>query len=65
KALEIIEKAYNYGGKNNAVIVEHYGDIQFKLGNIDKANELWNEAFKLGQASEFLNKKIIQKILIE
>jgi len=65
KALEIIEKAYNYGGKNNAVIVEHYGDIQFKLGNIDKANELWNEAFKLGQASEFLNKKVIQKILIE
>ncbi len=65
KALEAIEKAYNNGGKNNAVIVEHYGDILFKLGQPERANELWNEAFKLGQGSEFLNKKIIQKTLIE
>lgn len=65
KALEEIEKAYNYGGKNNAVIVEHYGDILYKLGQIEHANEFWNEAFKLGKGSEFLNKKILQKTLIE
>jgi len=65
KALEAIEKAYNNGGKNNAVIVEHYGDILFKLGQTERANELWNEAVKLGKGSEFLNKKIIQKTLIE
>ncbi len=65
KALIQIEKAYNNGGNKSAVIVEHYGDILFKLGQTERANELWNEALKLGKGSEFLNKKIIQKTLIE
>jgi len=64
-ALEIIEKAYNNGGNNNAVIIEHYGDILFKLGQVDKANEKWNEAFQKGKGSEFLTKKILQKTIIE
>lgn len=65
KALEAIEKAYKNGGSDDAVVVEHYGDIVFKLGQTDRANELWNEAGKLGKGSEFLNKKIIQKTLVE
>lgn len=65
KALEAIEKAYKYGGSDDAVVVEHYGDIVFKLGQTERANELWNEASKLGKGSEFLNKKIIQKTIIE
>jgi pentatricopeptide repeat protein len=65
KALEAIEKAYKNGGSDDAVVVEHYGDIVFKLGKTDRANELWNEAEKLGKGSEFLNKKIIQKTLVE
>lgn len=65
KALESIEKAYKNGGNDDAVVVEHYGDILFKLGKTERANELWNEAIKLGKGSEFLNKKIIQKTLVE
>lgn len=65
KALVIIEKAYNYGGSGNPVIIEHYGDILFRLGNTGKALEMWNEAFKLGKGTEFLEKKVNQKTLIE
>lgn len=65
KALIQIEKAYQNGGNQNAVIVEHYGDILFKLGQAEKANERWNEAIKLGKGSVFLEKKTIQKTIIE
>jgi tetratricopeptide (TPR) repeat protein len=65
KALIQIEKAYQNGGNQNAVIVEHYGDILFKLGQAERANEKWNEAIKLGKGSVFLEKKTIQKTIIE
>jgi tetratricopeptide (TPR) repeat protein len=65
KALIEIEKAYNNGGNRSAVIVEHYGDILFKLGQTESAIEKWNEAIKLGKGSEFLEKKVTQKTLIE
>lgn len=65
KALVEIEKAYNNGGSHSAVIVEHYGDILFKTGQTENAIEKWNEAIKLGKGSEFLEKKVIQKTLIE
>jgi len=65
KALIQIEKAYRNGGSQNAVIIEHYGDILFKLGQAEQANEKWNEAIKLGKGSVFLEKKIIQKTIIE
>jgi tetratricopeptide (TPR) repeat protein len=65
KALVEIEKAYNNGGNRSAVIVEHYGDILYKLGQTERAIEKWNEAIKIGKGSEFLEKKVTQKILIE
>ena len=65
KALIQIEKAYINGGNKNAVIVEHYGDILFKLNEKEKAIEKWNEALLLGKGSEFLDKKVIEKTLIE
>lgn len=65
KALAHIEKAYLNGGNKNAVIVEHFGDILFKLNEKDKAVEKWNEAILLGKGSELLNKKVIEKTLIE
>lgn len=65
KALEYIEDAIKVGGKNNGVIVEHYGDILFKTGNIEQALSQWEKARGLGNTSVALEKKINEKTLIE
>jgi len=60
-----IEKAIKNGGEKSAVILEHYGDIIYKLGDIEKAHEIWEKAKKTGTASEFLDRKIKDKKLYE
>ncbi|MEO5570027.1 MAG: tetratricopeptide repeat protein, partial [Bacteroidia bacterium] len=39
-----LEKALTRGGDKNGTILEHYGDVLFKLGQTDKAIEYWNKA---------------------
>jgi tetratricopeptide (TPR) repeat protein len=58
KALEWILKAIEGGGTTSGTIVEHYGDILFKLGEKDKALEQWKIASGLGDHSEELPSKI-------
>ena len=58
-------KALLNGGEENPVIVEHYGDILFKLGDVSESLEQWKKAKKLGGNSNLLNKKIEDKILYE
>jgi tetratricopeptide (TPR) repeat protein len=57
-AKEWIEKAYNNGGSESAVIVEHLGDVAIMLGNAKEAVEYWNKAKSLGSDSKWLDKKI-------
>ncbi|MFC2152865.1 tetratricopeptide repeat protein [Bacteroidota bacterium] len=57
-ALLFIKKAYENGGLKSQVIVEHYGDIQFKVGNTEEAVELWKLSGELGNNSEKILKKI-------
>jgi len=47
-ALEWILKAIEGGGNKSGVIVEHYGDILYKLGEASKAMEQWKLALLLG-----------------
>ena len=49
----------------SAVVVEHYGDILYQLGNIEDAIIEWEKAKKLGGASKFLDKKIEDGTLYE
>ena len=42
-----IEQAMENGGDSSQVIVEHCGDIYYKLGEKDKALELWKKALNL------------------
>ena len=39
-----IEQALRNGGDTSRVIVEHCGDIYYKLGEVDKAVEYWKKA---------------------
>ena len=63
KALEWILKALENGGDKSGVIVEHYGDILFKLGEEAKALEQWELALQLGDHSDELTKKVETKKL--
>ena len=61
-----IEKSISNGAVNSAAVLEHYGDILFKLGDTARAFENWQKAKEAGEgASEFLDKKILEKKLFE
>jgi predicted negative regulator of RcsB-dependent stress response len=47
------------------VVLEHYGDILYKLGRKDKALEFWIQAGGKTDASEALHKKIKDKKINE
>jgi len=57
-ALFNIEKAYKYGGKDNPVICEHYGDILLKNNKKSEAILKWKESLKLNPKNTSVIKKI-------
>ena len=60
EAKNFFERAYKLNPKDK-VIVEHMGDIYFKLGDKDLAVELWKEAKEKGSVNQVLDKKIEKK----
>ena len=48
----------NYGGNKNPVLLEHYGDILFKLNKVEDALIQWELAvkFSIEPSFELLNK---------
>tara|TARA_B110000967_G_C18890969_1_gene567363 strand:+ start:58 stop:1803 length:1746 start_codon:yes stop_codon:yes gene_type:complete len=60
-----MQKSLANGSDMSAVVVEHYGDILYQLGNVKDAILEWEKAKKLGEASKFLNKKIVEGKLYE
>lgn len=60
-----LEKAVANGAGNNAVILEHLGDVQYKLKNTEVALDYWMKAKIAGAESDNLERKIIEKKLIE
>lgn len=64
EARKIIERTLNTS-KPNATHVEHYGDILFKLGDVDGAVTQWEKARSLNGNNEILNKKIANRKLYE
>lgn len=64
EARRMIEKAIS-SGKASAVHFEHYGDILYKLGDVDGAVQQWEKARGLNANSETLNKKIANRKIYE
>jgi len=60
-----MEKALAIDGNKNPVLLEHYGDILYRLDIKEIAFEYWNKAKIAGKGSDFLEQKIIEKKLIE
>lgn len=56
-AKKYIEEALQSGGEK-AVILDHFGDVQFKLGKKDEAISTWKKAFELDNTIGGLQLKI-------
>ena len=65
KAEEWILRSLSNGGNESAIIIEHYGDILYRLGMIEEAVIQWNKADKMGGESELLKQKIQTKKIYE
>lgn len=63
EAEEWLGRALKIG--KSAVIMEHYGDVLYKLDRKDEALNYWKQAKETGPASELLDKKIADKKLYE
>lgn len=64
EAKKVMEKAIN-SGNVSAIHYEHYGDILYKLGNVDLAVEQWQKAKGLNPNRELIDKKIADRKLYE
>lgn len=60
-----IEKAITNSGSTSGTILEHYGDILFRLNKTQDAFEQWKKAREAGGGSDLLDKKIADKKLYE
>jgi tetratricopeptide (TPR) repeat protein len=63
QARKYLEKAAKDG--LNGTILEHYGDVLYKLGETEKAVQQWQKAKQVGDTSNLIDKKIAQKKLYE
>jgi tetratricopeptide (TPR) repeat protein len=64
EAKKIMERALSTG-KATSTHFDHYGDILYKLGDIDGAVRQWEKARGLNANSETLNKKIANRKIYE
>jgi tetratricopeptide (TPR) repeat protein len=65
RAKMFLEKAMSNSSAVSGTIVEHYGDVLFKLGERDNAVAQWKKARKMGETTELLDKKIATGTLHE
>ena len=64
EAKKVMEKAISIRGVE-AVHYDHYGDILYRLGEVEAAVEQWNIAQKMDPTIETLTKKITERTLDE
>jgi len=60
-----LQKAIDHGGATNGTILEHMGDVMFKLGETNSALDYWTRAKAAGDTSDSIDSKIRDKKLDE
>jgi predicted negative regulator of RcsB-dependent stress response len=65
QARQWLDKALEAGGKQNAAILEHYGDVLFRLNKVEDAVAYWQLALEAGGDSALLERKINARALYE
>lgn len=62
EARKVMERAIS-GGRGSATHFEHYGDILFKLGDIDGAVTQWQKSKSMDSGNALIEKKIANRTL--
>jgi tetratricopeptide (TPR) repeat protein len=65
EAKEWIGKAVSSSAEPSGVILEHFGDVLYKLNRVDEAVIYWKRAKEAGETSDLLPQKIIDRKLHE
>jgi len=65
EAAEWVQKAVDATSSADPDVLEHLGDIYYKLGDKDKALLYWQNALKQGSGTEFLERKVKEGKLYE
>ena len=65
EAKKTMDHAINHGGDKSGVILEHMGDILYKLNQADEATRYWLKAREVGGASDLIDRKIADGKLYE
>ncbi|HKK80991.1 MAG TPA: tetratricopeptide repeat protein [Prolixibacteraceae bacterium] len=60
-----MDTAMENGGDESTEVVEHYGDIYYKLNDIENALRYWEKSLEMGNDSPVLKQKIEKKRYIE
>jgi tetratricopeptide (TPR) repeat protein len=60
-----MDTAMENGGDESTEVVEHYGDIYYKLNDIENALKYWKKSLEMGNDSPVLKQKIEEKKYIE
>ncbi len=64
QARKFLEQSIEKGASSGEV-VEHYGDVLFKLGEVDEAVKQWMKAKGMDDTSDLIDKKIADRKLYE
>lgn len=65
EAKKYITKALNDDFSGDADVLEHLGDVYFKLNDVDNAKYFWQKAKEMNGGSQYLDKKITEGTLYE
>lgn len=65
EAETLLKKAISLSAKPNGIILEHFGDVLFKLNKTEEAIISWEKAKETGEASQLIEEKILKKDYIE
>lgn len=58
EALNYIEQSMKFTTDNSATVMEHYGDILYRLNRKEEASVAWKKALEKGEGSAFLESKV-------
>jgi len=65
KAKSVLKNALKNGGDKSADILEHYGDVLFRLNKVKQAVKQWKKAYGYNSESSILKNKIQNKSIQE
>ena len=65
EAWEYIDKALSADSQPSDVLYEHAGDIQYQLGDVQRALDYWNQALDIQRETEMVDERLKKKVKLK